>query len=156
MVLSELYRSERKLVRNLDALAARHNADPGVWHVAADLAGWSRNHLREIDAAAQEIDLRLVRWPHRNSFTAPLQRRLGKRLGQRPEPGLLLIMDLRRLHRLAAGVSLDWELLAQAAQAQKDERLLALTQRCHPESLRQMRWANAQLKELSPQILTTL
>jgi len=31
--------------------------------------------------------------------------------------------------------------------------LLALTKRCHPQSLRQMRWANAMLKVLSPQIL---
>jgi hypothetical protein len=47
------------------------------------------------------------------------------------------------------GVSLDWELLAQAAQ---DSQLLALTKRCHPQVLRQMRWANAMLKVLSPHI----
>jgi hypothetical protein len=60
---------------------------------------------------------------------------------------------LRRLHVTAAGVSVDWELLGQAAQATKDSELLALTQRCHPQTLRQMRWANAMLKTLSPQIL---
>jgi hypothetical protein len=26
---------------------------------------------------------------------------------------------------------------------------------CHPDTLRQIRWANAKLKELSPQILAT-
>jgi len=62
-------------------------------------------------------------------------------------------MDLRRLHRLAAGVSVDWELLGQGAQAVKDDKLLDLTKRCHPQALRQMRWANAVLKELSPQAL---
>jgi hypothetical protein len=61
---------------------------------------------------------------------------------------------LRRVHRTAAGASLDWELLAQAAQAAKDSDLLALTEQCHPQTLRQMRWANAMLKELSPQALT--
>jgi len=38
---------------------------------------------------------------------------------------------------------LDWELLAQAAQATKDGELLAVTARCHLQTLRQMRWANA-------------
>jgi hypothetical protein len=76
-------------------------------------------------------------------------------LRKRPEPGLLLLADLRQLHRLAAGASVDWELLGQAAQAAKDEELLELTSRCHPETLRQMRWANAMLKQLSPQVLTS-
>jgi hypothetical protein len=156
MVLSELYRSERWLARELGAMAARHRAEQGVRYVAIDLAGWSRNHLREIEATAEAAGTPLFRWPHRSVVTAPLQRRVGDLLGRRQEPGLLLIVDLRRVHRAAAGVSLDWELLAQAAQAQKDEQLVALTQRCHPESLRQMRWANAMLKELSPQILTAL
>jgi hypothetical protein len=69
------------------------------------------------------------------------------------EPGLLLLSDLRSLHIHAAAVSLDWELLAQGAQAARDTQLLALTSRCHPDTLRQMRWANTMLKELSPQTL---
>lgn len=36
----------------------------------------------------------------------------------------------------------------------KDDELLELTKRCHPQTLRQMRWANAMLKELSPQALS--
>lgn len=71
------------------------------------------------------------------------------------DAGLLLLADLRQLHRVAAGVSLDWKLLAQAAQAAKDSELLALTKRCHPQSLRQMRWANTMLKTLSPQVLAS-
>jgi hypothetical protein len=45
------------------------------------------------------------------------------------------------------------ELLAQGAQAAKDTELLALASRCHPDTLRQMRWANTMLKSLSPQTL---
>ncbi len=82
-----------------------------------------------------------------------MQQRISGLLRHRPEPGLVLLADLRRIHRLAAGVSLDWELLAQGAQAAKDAELLGLASRCHPETLRQMRWANAMLKELSPQVL---
>jgi hypothetical protein len=82
-----------------------------------------------------------------------LIRRLSTATGRRPEPGLLLLADLRRLHRKAAGVSVDWELLAQAAQAMRQPTLLALTQTCHPQTLRQMKWANAHLKATAPQIL---
>jgi hypothetical protein len=75
--------------------------------------------------------------------------------GRHHSPGLLLLVDLRKTHRMAAGVSLDWEILAQTAQALKDRELLALSQRCHPQTLRQLRWANAALKENAPQIMAT-
>ena len=57
-------------------------------------------------------------------------------------------------HRIAVS-SKGWELLGQGAQAARDTELLALTQRCHPQTLRQMRWANAMLKTLSPQVLVS-
>jgi hypothetical protein len=68
------------------------------------------------------------------------------------DPGLNLLADLRRLHLGAAGVSVDWELLGQGAQAVKDADLLEVCRRCHPQTLRQMSWANAMLKVLSPQV----
>jgi hypothetical protein len=52
-------------------------------------------------------------------------------------------------------VSLDWEVLAQTAQALQDRELLALTQKCHPQTLRQLRWANAALKENAAQTVVT-
>ena len=71
------------------------------------------------------------------------------------EPTLLLLADLRHVHRMAAGVSLDWEVLAQTAQAMKDDELLATAQECHPQTLRQMRWANAKVKETAAQVMVT-
>jgi hypothetical protein len=53
------------------------------------------------------------------------------------------------------GVSLDWELLAQGAQAVMDADLVEVTARCHPRTLRQMKWTNAMLKALSPQVLAS-
>ncbi len=50
-------------------------------------------------------------------------------------------------------MSLDWELLAQAAQGARKRELLELAERCHPDTLRQMRWANAKLKESATQAL---
>jgi hypothetical protein len=155
LALRELHRSERALAVKLDAVAARHHSDHAIRHIAADLAGWSHGHVEKIAAVGRHYGLNLGWTPNLAALKAPLQQRLSELMGRRPEPALLLLADLRRVHQLAAGVSVDWELLAQGAQAAKDERLLELAQRCHPDTLRQMRWANAMLKELAPQTLTS-
>ncbi|OBH56291.1 hypothetical protein [Mycobacterium sp. E2479] len=153
LAIRELHRSERKLAHELSVVAARHRSDQDIHHLARDMAGWSRQHLRDLAQHGRHYGLRLSADPHTGAISGFLQSRLSGLLRHRPEPGLALLADLRRIHRLSAGVSLDWELLAQGAQAAKDSELLSLTSRCHPETLRQMRWANAMLKELSPQVL---
>jgi hypothetical protein len=155
IALRELHRSEVRLARALDAIAARHHNDHGIHHVAQDLEQWSCEHVTLIAEAGKRYGVRVGTHPRTTSVTESAQRWVSDRLGRRPETSLLLLADLRRLHRLAAGVSLDWELIAQGAQAAKDDELLGLAQRCHPQVLRQMRWANAMLKELSPQALTS-
>ncbi|MGA5324970.1 hypothetical protein ACPCJT_02310 [Streptomyces griseoincarnatus] len=50
---------------------------------------------------------------------------------------------------------MDWEMLAQAAQGLKDADLLATVKSCHLDTLRQMRWANAKLKDSSTHILVS-
>jgi hypothetical protein len=153
LAMRELHRSERKLAHELKVVAARHHSDQDICHLAQDMAGWSEHHLRELAEHGRHYGLRLSAEPRTAAITGFLQSRVSGLLRRRPEPGLMLLADLRRIHRLAAGVSLDWELLAQGAQAAKDAELLELTSRCHPATLRQMRWANAMLKELSPQVL---
>jgi len=155
IALRELHRSEVRLARALDAIAARHHNDHGIHHVALDLEQWSREHVTLLAEAGKRYGVRVGTHPRTTSVTEPAQRWVSDRLGRRRETSLLLLVDLRRLHRLAAGVSIDWELIAQGAQAAKDDELLSLAQRCHPQVLRQMRWANAMLKELSPQALTS-
>lgn len=84
---------------------------------------------------------------------ATLREKASEAVAHRPEPGLLL---LRELHVAAAENSLHWETIAQAAQASKESGLPALASACRPRSLRQMRWTNTMIKNLSPQILTSL
>jgi hypothetical protein len=157
LVLRELHRSENSMARTLLTVADRHRVDHEVFHVARDIAQWSRDHVREIAEAARPFGLTLD--PTASSGAPAVIGQVAQRasvlLGRRPEPGLVLLADLRRLHRKAAGVSMDWELLAQAAQAQQERDLLALAQRCHPQTLRQLSWANAQLKVVAPQILAS-
>lgn len=155
IALRELHRSERKLAHELDSMAARHRTDHEIFHVARDIAGWSREHIDRLAAAGPRFGVRMRSHPRTEALTANAQSRMAAALRRRPEPALLLLADLRRIHRIAPGVSLDWELLAQGAQAIDDPELLELCTRCHPEALRQLRWANSMLKILSPQTLAT-
>jgi len=156
LALRELHRAEKSLAHDLMKVSDRHKVEHEIHHVARDLAGWSREHVHDLAVAGREYDLRLDDDPPAGSGPlAPVRAAMSELAGRRAEPGLLLLADLRRLHRKAAGVSLDWELLAQGAQAVKNPRLLEVAQRCHPRTLRQLKWTNAMLKTLSPQILAS-
>jgi hypothetical protein len=156
LAIRELHRSETSLARDLLKLADRHAVEHEVHHVARDIADWSRSHVGELADAGRAYDLRLAGdVPTSSRPVAALRTAVAELSGRRPEPGLLLIADLRRLHRKAAGVSLDWELLAQGAQAVRSPDLLELAGRCHPQTLRQLKWTNAMLKILSPQVLAS-
>lgn len=50
---------------------------------------------------------------------------------------------------------LNWELLAQTAQALRLPDLLALGQSCPPQTVRQIEWANAYLEASSPQTIAS-
>jgi hypothetical protein len=152
LALRELHRSENSLAADLLKVADRHKVD----HVARDLAHWSQQHVHELAEIGQRYGLNLKDdSPEDSGLLSTVRNKASELVGRRPEPGLLLLADLRHLHRVAAGVSLDWELLGPGSQAAKDSELLALTKRCHPQALRQMRWANAMLKVLSPQVLAS-
>ena len=156
LTLHELHRSEMSLAADLLKVADRHKVDHEIYHVARDLARWSQQHVHALAEVGKRYGLTLTDDAKADSgLLGVIREKVSEVAGRRPEPGLLLLADLRHLHRVAAGVSLDWELLAQGAQAAKDSELLALTRRCHPQSLRQMRWANAMLKVVSPQILAS-
>jgi hypothetical protein len=156
LALRELHRSETSLARALLRVSDRHEAEAEVHLVARDLAEWSRQHVARLAEAAARYDVRLGPGaPASSGLLAPLRTTLGQLTRHREETGLLLLADLRRLHRKAAGVSLDWELLAQGAQAVADTELLDLASECHPRTLRQLTWANAMLKQLSPQVLAS-
>jgi hypothetical protein len=154
LAIRELHRSENSLAADLLKMSDRHKTDHAIHHVARDLATWSQTHVHELTEAGDRYGVSLRDEAKDDSgMMAEVRQRTSEMLGGRPEPGLLLLADLRKAHRKAAGVSLDWELLAQGAQAAKDPELLALATRCHPQTLRQMRWANAMLKEISPQVM---
>lgn len=154
LALEELHRSENDLAGELLHASDRHKVDHEMFYLARDLARWSQQHVRSLAEAGRNYGLDLDAEPEDESgIVARVRQRGAELIGRRPEPALLLLVDLRRIHRKAAGVSLDWEILAQTAQALQDRELLAVTKECHPQTLRQMRWANAKLKESAAQAM---
>lgn len=156
LAIEELHRSENELYTVLLSMSDRHKVDHEVFHVTRDMSAWSQRHVAELAEAGRGFGLELD--PEaRNSqgLLEALQQKTSELTGRRSAPGLLLLADLRHLYREASGTSLDWELLAQGAQGAKNKELLDLAERCHPQTLRVARWANAKLKESSPQVLNS-
>ncbi|MEU4732358.1 hypothetical protein [Streptomyces sp. NPDC023588] len=158
LTLRALHHGERSLAKELSTTAERHRTEHEFHHVAKDLVLWSNDHCRRVAEAGRHYGLDLD-GPSKKSapgLVSTLREKSAQAVGHRPEPGLLLLSDLRSLHLDAAGNSLYWEMLAQAAQAARDDRLKELASFCHPRTLRQMRWTNTLIKTLAPQILTSL
>jgi hypothetical protein len=156
LAIRELHRAENDLAHELLQVSERHAADHDVHHLARDLAVWSQRHVRELASAGTAYGLELDPEPEGDvGLVKQLREKGGELIGRRGEAGILLLRDLRELYMKASGVSVDWELLAQAAQGIADRALLAVVDRCHPETLRQARWANSMLKESATQILVS-
>jgi hypothetical protein len=156
LALEELHRSENHLAHQLLAVAERHKADHELFHVGRDLATWSQDHVRRLAAFGPRYGVRLDPEPAGEpALLARLSEAVSDRLGRRSAPALLLLRDLRSLFMHAQGVSADWEMVAQVAQGIRDTDLLALAQRCHPQTVRQAAWANSRIKESATQILVS-
>lgn len=156
LLLHELHRDENDLAHELLRISERHRVDHEIYHVARDLARWSQQHVRTLASLGERFGVRLDPEPVDELKAAQrLRDRASELVGRRPQAALLLLRDLREVYIKASGVSVDWEMLGQAAQGLKDVELLETVQRCHPDVLRQVRWANGKLKESSTQILVS-
>ena len=154
--IEEQHRSENDLAGALLNLSDQQKVDHEIFYVARDIAAWSQQHVRRLVDVGRDYGLDLDPQPEDEATLLARVKQKGAELaGRFHEPTLLLLADLRHIHRTAAGVSMDWEVLAQTAQAMKDTELLATAQDCHPQTLRQMRWANAKVKETAAQIMVT-
>jgi hypothetical protein len=156
LVLRQLHRDENDLAHELFQVADRHKVDHETFHVARDIAVWSQRHFVDIAAIARNYGEDLDPEPRgESSLAAKALDAVSELSGRARTPGLLMLRDLREIYVKAAGVSLDWELLAQAAQGIRHTDLLELAERSRAQTLRQMRWANGKLKESATQALVT-
>jgi len=156
--IEQLAAAERDLAAELRATGARHKADHDVFHLTGTLAGIEEENLAALARHASRYGAEVEPEPQERRTPEVLRSAVEKGselLGRRPEPGLLLLSDLRALHVLAAGTSLDWVALGQAAQAARDAELLDTVSACHPQTLRTLKWTTYRLKEAAPQALTS-
>jgi hypothetical protein len=163
VALRELHRSEAQLARAVTGMMRRQASDQDAVHVGQLLASWARTHVRRLAEVGGEYDVRLASGVDPEPTVAQVvdgvvdrvTRAIGELVTARPDSGMALLAELRRVHLAAAAASVDWVVLGQAAQALRDEVLLDLVQECHPETLRTMRWANGRIKEAAPQAIAT-
>jgi hypothetical protein len=156
--IEQLHQGETALVGQLRELAGRHSDEAEIRHVSHDIARWSREHVRMLAEHGQRRGIDLDTEAE-GGQPGPLHRLRGAVagvVGTGTAPGLALLDDLAEAYLAASRNSLGWEMLAQVAQAKRDEDLLALATRCHPQTLRQLRWANTMIKTQAPQILASL
>ena len=157
VAIREVADAEGRLAESLLEVGERHRADHDVYHLTRRLARWAQGHVAALEPFGERYDADVDADGIGGQSGGPLaavREKGAELLGRRPEAGLLLLHDVRRLHLLATEASVDWTILAQAAQAAKDTELLECVSLCHPETLRTVRWTLTKLKEAAPQVLT--
>lgn len=150
--LTKVHQGENRVAEHLQVILERHPSDHEVHHVAIDLLRWSRENVRHLADAAAAHDVHLSAEAGQPSTGEALARASTV---EEITP-LTLLDDIRALYLLAAETSLDWEMLAQHAQAAREGDLLQLSKKRHPQTQRQMKWANTMLKVRSPQTLASM
>jgi len=155
VALREVHDAERELARDLLRVGERHKAEHDVFHLTRTLSSWCERHLERLAAHGERYGVSLDPEAPDEGLLARVREKGSELTGRRPEPGLLLLHDLRDLQLAAARTSVAWTVLGQGAQAVRDTDLLETVTASHPETIRTMKWTVQKLKEASPQILAS-
>jgi hypothetical protein len=155
IAIREVHHAETELHDELLALGERHRTDHDVYHLTRTLAQFAQANLAALAPHGERYgaDLDPEAADGSSSLMAGLREKTSELLGRRPEAGLLLLRDMRKLYLVACEASIDWVILGQGAQGARDQDLVGVVSSCHPQTLRTVRWTTTKLKESSPQIL---
>jgi hypothetical protein len=153
LAIEQVHDAESELVRELERVGEAHKADHDIHHLGASLSDKARTRIERLAAEGERHGASLNHDVKGTGPLAPLREKASELAGRRPEGGLLLLRDLRRLHLASVRASIDWVVLAQAAQAARDEQLLGLVSECHPQVLQVLKWTTTRIKQAAPQAL---
>lgn len=147
--------AETALTDALGTIGERHRADHDVFHLSRTLIQVHRSNLEALAPFGDRYGTPVgpAEADGGEGLIARAREKASELAGRRPEAGLLLLHDLRRLHLLYAEASIDWVLLGQGAQAVRDGALLDTVSECHAQTLRGMKWTVTRLKTAAPQVL---
>lgn len=158
IAIRDLRDAEQALANELHAVGERHKTDHDVYHLTSVLVRIAHANLERLAPNAERYGV-TVHADDASQHAATLVRKAREKtselIGRRSEPGLLLIDDLRTLHLFYAEASIDYVILGQAAQAARDIDLLDAVSKCHPQTLRGMKWTVTRLKTAAPHPLTS-
>jgi hypothetical protein len=159
VALRETYDAETDLAADLLRIGERHRVEQDVFHLTRTLSGWCDRHVHRLAGQAGrfgiDLDPRAVEDEGERGPLAVVREKAAELVGRRPEPGLLMLRDVRDLYLASARASIAWTVLGQSAQAIHDQELLAVVTASHPETIRTMKWTVQKLKEASPQVLAS-
>lgn len=155
-LLAELHDAETGLGAEYRAVGERHAAEHDVYYLSHTLATQCDKHAEAVRAIAGQFGKSLPEpsgSETAHNVMAGIRRKTSELLGRRPEPGLLLLRDLRQLYLMAEEVSIHWLTLGQIAQAVPDHDLLDRISALHKQTLTQTKWLKTKIRESAPQIL---
>jgi hypothetical protein len=146
--------AEATLADELSTLGERHAAESDVYHTAHLLAARVGGQLERLE-------------PHARRYSAPeridveptppplerVRRFTSELLSGRPEPGMLLLHDLREAYLSAHRAEIAWVTLGQAAKAARDADLVATAGEGLEEAERRWKWLRTKIKDATPQVL---
>lgn len=159
LAIRDVRDAETRLGEELNALGERHKTDHDVFHLTETLQRIVHANLERLaphgERYAIGVDPDEAQEKHGSGLLEKAREKMSELIGRRPEPGLLLVRDLRKLHLLYAEASINYVILGQGARAARDRELLEACSQCHPQTLRGMKWTVTRIKTASPQVLTS-
>lgn len=148
-LLGGLGDAEAALADEYRALGERHAADHDVFHQCRTFSDQCDRHAEKIAPLAESYGERIRAADV--TFWSGLSVKVRGRAAS--DSGLELLRDLRTLYVAAEEVSITWVMAGQAAQALRDQDLLAIVRECHVETELQVKWLTTRIKVGSPQAL---
>jgi hypothetical protein len=156
-LLEQIHEAELDLADDYVTVGERHAADHDVYHLCHSLARQCGRHATKLAPSAErygehveEDDDGPDSW---GVVLESMRHKASELLGRRPEAGILLLHDLRRLFLAAENVAALWVMAGQAAQAKRDRELLQVVTECHTETDVQVKALMTHIKVASPQVL---
>ena len=152
--IEDVEKAEVKLAKELRATGERHAVEHDLYHLGHTLADRCSERLERLARFAERYGAR--RRDARTRSPGPieaLRHKSAEILGRFELSGLLLLRDLKQLYLTAQETEIEWVVLAQAAQAIRDQELLRVAAECHEEAQECGKWLRTRLKESAPQVL---